>query len=40
MEMILTSDFINAEEAYKYGLVSKISENLIEDAYEICNKIN
>lgn len=38
--MILTSDFLDAEEAYKLGLVSKISENVIEDALKIAEKIN
>jgi enoyl-CoA hydratase/carnithine racemase len=42
MEMILTSDFIDAEEALKLGIISKIveEENVIEGALKICDKIN
>jgi len=42
MEMILTGDMIDAQKAYKYGLVSKVvdSENLIEEALKIGGKIS
>jgi len=38
--MILTSDFIGAEEALKLGLVSKVCDNTIEEAFKIAEKIN
>lgn len=41
MEMILTGDFINAEEAYRIGLVNKVipHEQLMESARELAGKI-
>jgi enoyl-CoA hydratase/carnithine racemase len=41
-EMILTGDFIHADEALKIGLVNKVvpAEQLLEEALKICQKIN
>lgn len=40
MEMILTSEFIGAEEALKLGLVSRVTDNPVEEAQKIADKIN
>ncbi|HDZ27374.1 MAG TPA: hypothetical protein ENH65_12795, partial [Candidatus Aminicenantes bacterium] len=41
MEMIITGDFIDAQEAYRIGLVNKVfpSEKLKEEAMELAKKI-
>jgi len=41
LELLLTGEVINAEKAYKIGLVNKLVEkNLLEEVFSLCIKIN
>lgn len=40
MQMILTGEFINAEEAYRLGLAVKVVENALTESKKLAKKIN